>query len=654
MGRRSRVIGALLPVGMLLSGTAVVTPTLLPSVSAATADTIVEEAPHPKTPHILDENGLVRVVARVGDRIVIGGEFTQVREHDSSQVIERQNLLAFDPVTGDIDPSFAPDPDAVVHALEPTPDGQAVYVGGEFDWIGGTERPKLALVRLGGGDVVQGFDAAEVAGKVMDLALHDGRLWVAGAFTHIDGQAQGALATLRPATGTFDPFMSLGIAGQHNGGFTGVSDLDVSGDRLLLAGNFRRVDGKRRQQLAMLSTAGPRAVVTKFRTRFFEARCRRLWNSYVAGVAFSPSGKFFVAVTTGGDRVDLGPCDATVRFETAATGRNVKYSWLDMTGGDSNYSVAVTDSVVYVGGHARWHNNTLGDNDAGPGAVSRPGIAALDAVNGLPLSWNPTREPRGRGVFALFLDHQAGQQGLWVGSDTEVIADQVRPRIALLPDQGRAVPQFEAPSELSKLYLAGSPKSPLRSRAVNERGFGPAVDEPAGDVDWDAVNGAFILDGALYTAISSGELHRRGFDGEGYGAPVAVNTADQVVPLTAWRKDIRRMTAMFFDRGRIYFTLEGSRRLHYRYFSPESDVVGVDRRTASRGVKGLDFSRVGGMTLADGALYWTTPRGDLKRVTWATGTRSGRPVAGTVKALSGPTKDKLSWAARDLLAPDPS
>nr|BFE85622.1 hypothetical protein GCM10020093_082230 [Planobispora longispora] len=112
-----------------------------------------------------------------------------------------------------------------------------------------------------------------------------------------------------------------------------------------------------------------------------------------------------MVVTSGGPGGPRRLCDSAARFETYARGETGP-TWVNFTGGDSLYSVAVTGAAVYVGGHQRWLDNPGGSDSAGPGAVERPGIGAIHPVTGKALSWNPTRE-RGIGVKA-FLAHRGG------------------------------------------------------------------------------------------------------------------------------------------------------------------------------------------------------------------------------------------------------
>lgn len=159
-------------------------------------------------------------------------------------------------------------------------------------------------------------------------------------------------------------------------------------------------------------------------------------------VDFAPDGSYFAVTSTGafGGGSPVGTlCDTTTRWETVGAGNDP--TWADYTGGDTTYGVAVTGTAIYVGGHMRWENNSFQGDQAGPGAVPREGIAALDPVNGLPLSWNPGRT-RGVGAQALY----ATPTGLWVGSDTKKFARQLRQRIAFLPlAGGRAVPVVPRP-----------------------------------------------------------------------------------------------------------------------------------------------------------------------------------------------------------------
>src|SRR4029079_3349093 len=106
-------------------------------------------------------------------------------------------------------------------------------------------------------------------------------------------------------------------------------------------------------------------------------------------------------------------------------------TWADYTGGDTTYGVAATGSAVYTGGHMRWQNHTFQGDQAGPGAVPREGIAALDPVNGLPLSWNPGRA---RGVGAPSCVRHS--EWRWVGSHTTRIGKETRGRLALMPLAG--------------------------------------------------------------------------------------------------------------------------------------------------------------------------------------------------------------------------
>jgi hypothetical protein len=156
-----------------------------------------------------------------------------------------------------------------------------------------------------------------------------------------------------------------------------------------------------------------------------------------------------------------------------------------------------------------------------------------------------------------------------------------------------------------------------------------------------------MLNGWLYLAHSNGAFTRRPFDGTSYGAATAVGTQDQIVGLRAWHKDIKSMTGLFYDRGRIYFTRRGSSTLFYRYFNPESDIVGAARLRVGAVSRSFKPALVRGMFTSGRHVYWSRADGVLRRMAWAQNHQSGRP-RGAATAVSGPRIDGHSWLARSL------
>lgn len=601
-------------------------------------DRVVSDDPANFTPHVLD--GHVKSIVQVGEKMIVGGEFSEVREADSDTVLTRRNVFAFDAATGEVDTAFAPNVEDEVEVVLPAADGESVYIGGAFGKVNGAWHRRLAKLDLQDGEPVSGF-SPWVNARVKDLRLSGGRLYVAGLFGQVEGETRRALVAVDPDTGQRDPFLDLDFAGTHSGGRTKVLKMDISpdGSRLVAVGNFTSVGGLARRQIVVLDLTGAQAQVADWYTPRYEAACSSSFDTYMRDVDFAPNGRYFVVTTTGAYRSPPRLCDTHARWETGASGTDVQPTWVNYTGGDTSYAVAVTGTAVYVGGHFRWGNNPFAADRPGPGAVPRDGIAALDPVNGRPLSWNPGRT-RGVGVF----DMLATPQGLWVGSDTDRIGNwEYHGRLALMPlAGGTEIPEPFAGALPGDVHLA-APEQPsndeLRKRPYDGETVGEDSPVP-GNIAWSDARGTVMLNGTVYSAWEDGALYARDFDGETFGSPTEL----ELYGLDAFSGEMRNMTGLFYDRGRLYFTLAGSSNLYYRYFTPESGVVGAMRFTASDGLPGVNFAAVRGMFRSGDSLYFADgPSGDLRRVDF-----DGAPVAGTAERVSGPDVDGTDWRSRDM------
>ena len=159
------------------------------------------------------------------------------------------------------------------------------------------------------------------------------------------------------------------------------------------------------------------------------------FDTYLRQVKFSPDGSYFVVAATGRASSPDRLCDSAARFETGGAGRH-NPTWVQRTGGDSLYAVAVTGVGRLPGRPPALLRQPVRHRRQGP----RPGrgrparaSARSSPTTGRALSWNPTRT-RGVGVRVFV----AVPHGLLVGSDTDQLGHEYHGRVGMFPSDPNA------------------------------------------------------------------------------------------------------------------------------------------------------------------------------------------------------------------------
>jgi hypothetical protein len=403
-------------------------------VGSGTADAsialgrVVSTNPVNYTPNV--NQGAVYKMAELNGTLYAGGSFTTVTAAAGTTpagTFTRNRIVAFNATTGSISTAFAPSFNGEVWAIVGT--GTSLYVGGKFSTVNGVARRGLVKLNAATGAVDTAFNA-NLTGNVDEAALVGGRLIISGTSAR-------KIQAVNLSTGADTGYITTAVTGTvaSNAGATEVYRFAVNpaGTRLVGVGNFTTVGGATHYRAFMLDLNATAAAVSAWNYPPLQQLCASTdIPDYMRDVDFSPDGSYFVFVSTGfvpqTGQVGTALCDAAARFETT-TLAPARPTWINYTGGDTLHSVAVTDQAVYVQGHQRWLNNPQGRDSAGPGAVSRPGIGAINPSTGLVLpTWNPTKTRGVGGKDLLVTAH-----GLWVASDSCTIAGETRCRVALLP-----------------------------------------------------------------------------------------------------------------------------------------------------------------------------------------------------------------------------
>jgi hypothetical protein len=262
-------------------------------------------------------------------------------------------------------------------------DGSTLYVGGNFDTIGGEARECLAALDVQTG-VVQSWTADISTGgsdNVDSLLLLGTSLYVGGSFTSIDGTARDNAAVVDTGTGA---------VGSWNPDTNGaVLCLAHDSGIIYLGGSFTTVSGgTARNRAAAFATDGTlQSWNPNVSTAGSSVRSMAIDNSivYLAGNFSTVAGSTRRGVAAYSVAGALQSWDPDIRNAGLNPG-NCR-------------TIAIASSIVYVGGNFR----TLS-----AGTVSRNQIAAI-GTDGTVQSWNPNVTPdagtgSGFGVYRLFIE----------------------------------------------------------------------------------------------------------------------------------------------------------------------------------------------------------------------------------------------------------
>ena len=397
------------------SGTRAV-PTLAFTLLLATAGLLLLAPPAsadlPEAPDDSAEaNGRVWDILRVGDRIYLGGSFTQVTNTDGT-TFARNNLAAIDANTGKVDPSWNPNATrpsspstSSVRTMALSSDGSRLFVGGTFSNVGGLSRNRLAAIDLATGSPDEQWNAG-VNQTVWALAVSDTGVYAGGDFTTVKSQPRNHLAKLDATSGTPDPNWtpSADEISPNKYGSVRALAFPKDGSRLYAGGYFRSISGQQTGNLVALDPT----------TGVLDGGFRPNEGNGIQSMAVS-GGRVFVG--TGDDLEGIEAFDAV----SGQLAWRLGYGAHTPPEGDVQ-AIDVSDdgSTVYAGGHF----NRIAE-------YTRNRLVAVDAATGVvDAQWSTYVTGGNLGVWAV----ESYGPHLYVGGDFTSIANQPQARFAQYTD----------------------------------------------------------------------------------------------------------------------------------------------------------------------------------------------------------------------------
>ncbi|MFV0460951.1 MAG: hypothetical protein ACK5MT_19525 [Actinomycetales bacterium] len=425
--------------GLFLGGDFQITPekanpAILARVDVST-NAVTSVVPYAQTPRSLARQpqtgtSAALTLERSGGSLFVGGDFSDYGS------VARSGLAAYDLATGALRSDFDPAPNGQVMTVKSSADGNSAFVGGEFDTIGGQSHSRIAKLSIADGSNVPGFTASADS-YVKDLAVRsDGTaVYVGGNFAVFNDAPASRLTAISPTSGATLSTFSMPLTEPTNdtseGGLRAMA-LSADETRLMVIGNFRKINGLERPLMAQIDVSGSVATVTPWQTDVYDQPCAHAGKiGYMRDIDISPDGSTAYVVSSG--HFYYPACDTLNAFPTASTGGNVQPTWSTKIG-DTLEAVAADRDAVYISGHFRYLDT---ETHSDP----RFQIAAVEPATGKGINWVPNAGGY-RGVLALELE----PAGLFAGSDGDAFGGVNHGRNAFWPNPNPGIEVRKAPN----------------------------------------------------------------------------------------------------------------------------------------------------------------------------------------------------------------
>jgi hypothetical protein len=340
--------------------------------TSATASALPNATPRANTS---ETNDRIRAVVQAAHAVYVGGDFTQV---DGTT---RGFVARFDG-TGTFVSSWRARTNGRVYALALSSDRSKLFIAGAFTRVNGVKRQHIAAVRAANGRLIRSW-RANTDGAVRALLTRRGSLYLGGDFKTVRGKHRVRLAAVAQRAGGVSAWQPLANRA--------VRALAVQRRILFAGGDFTKVAGRSGTLVArdnLVAIDAQRGTIKNFNPG----------PGFIVNSIEAVRGTVYVA--TGGE-CGSGNCNSVLAYATGTS----SLRWKCQGDGDV-HSLERSGSVLYAGGHFL---------ASAAGCLNSRELLAIDRTNGSVLPWTP--HPNGFGVLAL---------SAWRGSRLAVGGDFTR------------------------------------------------------------------------------------------------------------------------------------------------------------------------------------------------------------------------------------